>query len=116
LKKSSINPSQPTVSSVKSDKYVSFALKRELFINHNHCKIILSSTIKNTVNRIIAHPIVGVPAFVLCSFAKRVAFQMVASLRICFQSFNSCNILMNIGVNKKPTKNVAIQNVNINTK
>jgi hypothetical protein len=71
---------------------------------------------KNTVNSIIAHPIVGVPAFVLCSFAKRVAFQIVASLRICFQSFNSCNILINIGVCRKPTKNVAIQNENISTK
>ncbi|MDF1682611.1 MAG: hypothetical protein P1U46_02545 [Patescibacteria group bacterium] len=35
---------------------------------------------------IIAHHIVGVPVFFLCSFANSVAFQTVASSLICFHS------------------------------
>ena len=43
---------------------------------------------QNTVKSIIAHPIVGVHDFALCNFSKIVAFQIVASDLIFFQSLN----------------------------
>lgn len=76
----------------------------------------LNNTIKKTVNKMIAHHIVGVPALALCSLANSVAFPIVASLRICFQSFSSCNILIKKGVKIKPSKNVAIQKENMSTR
>jgi hypothetical protein len=41
--------------------------------------------------KIIAPHIVGVPVFVLWSFANSVAFPTSASSRICFQSFSFFN-------------------------
>ncbi|MGB2110855.1 MAG: hypothetical protein ACPHY8_02910 [Patescibacteria group bacterium] len=65
------------------------------------------------MNKIIAPHIVGVPAFALCNFSKIVAFQIVASLRICFPNLNSMRKLIKLGINMNQTRNVAIQNENI---
>jgi hypothetical protein len=71
---------------------------------------------KNTVNSIIAQPIVGVQDFALCNFSKIVAFQIVASDLIFFQSLKSISKLIKLGIKTNHTRNVAIQNVNMSTK
>jgi hypothetical protein len=57
-----------------------------LSIIPSHCNIILANIIKKTVARINAHHIVGVPTLSLCNLKNSVAFPIVASSLICFQS------------------------------
>ena len=64
----------------------------------------------------IAPHMVGVHDFDLCNFSKMVAFQIVASLLICFQSLKSTSKFIKLGIKTNQTRNVAIQNVNISTK
>jgi hypothetical protein len=74
------------------------------------------STIKKTIQSIIAHHIVGVQVFCLCSLKNSVAFHIVAFSLICFQSFSFVRRFIYDGVNKKPTKNVEIQKEKISIK
>ena len=78
--------------------------------------MILLSTMKNTVNNMIAPHMVGVQDFDLCNFSKMVAFQIVASLLICLPNLKSTKRRIKLGINTNHTRNVAIQNVKINTK
>jgi hypothetical protein len=71
---------------------------------------------KNTVKSIIAQPIVGVHDFALCNFSKIVAFQIVASDLIFFQSLKSTKRRIKLGIKINQTRNVAIQNVKMSTK
>jgi hypothetical protein len=75
--------------------------------------MILIITMAKTVPIITAQPILGVPVFFLWSFANSVAFPIVASSRICFQSLRECMSFIKSGKNINQTINVVIQNENI---
>jgi hypothetical protein len=73
----------------------------------------LTKTIKNVINNMIAHPIVGVQVFVLCSFRNSIAFPIVASSLICFQSLCSIKNSMKYGITIIHKIKVAIPKENI---
>jgi hypothetical protein len=90
--KSSIAHNNHTVNRVKSDKYVSDLLNKEFSIIQNHCKIILTKTIKNTTQSITQAHIVGVHALFLCNLKNSVAFHVNAFSLICFHNFRDFSI------------------------
>jgi hypothetical protein len=117
-----MNPTNPTLMSVKTTRYVSLRFQRVFLMLSPKIPCIQGSArfTKNeihtrtmTVKITKIHPIVGVPAFPLWSFANSVALPMSHSSRICFPILSLVRSLMPDGMIKNVILKDAIRDAKI---